>query len=47
MNWWGSGFITIMIYGSFSESHEQQFTILTENGFDLLTEDGNALLTEH
>ena len=47
MNWWGSGFVPILIYGSFSQSDLEDFTIITETtNLDLLTENGMNLLTE-
>lgn len=46
MNWWGSGFVTIINYGSIAQAVEENFAILTENGINLTTESGNDLLTE-
>lgn len=46
MNWFGSGFITIIIYGSIGAAVEEKFSILTESGMNLLTESGSDLLTE-
>jgi hypothetical protein len=46
MNQFGSGFIPILIYGSFSESAEQDDTLITEDNFDILTESGDDLLRE-
>jgi hypothetical protein len=46
MHWPGSGFITIINYGLYSEAVEEENTILTENNFDLLTEDGDPVLVE-
>jgi len=46
MNWWPSGLITILIYGSYAQGAEEMFAINTENNMDLLTEDGKILLTE-
>lgn len=46
MNWIGTGFIPIIIYGGFSESHEEATTIITENNLDLLAENGKELQTE-
>lgn len=45
-SWWGSGFITQIIYASFGEATGQDNTLITENNFDLLTEDGRELLVE-
>jgi hypothetical protein len=47
MNWFGSGFVTIIIYGLFSESPIQDNAILTENNLDLLTENSMELLIEN
>lgn len=46
MNWFGSGFVTIINYGSFAEAIEESFVLLTEDGNNLFTEDGNDLLIE-
>lgn len=46
MNWYGSGFITVIIYGAFSGAIEEDHAILTENNFELLTEDGKPILIE-
>lgn len=46
MNWYGSGFICIINYGSIAEAFQQDDTILTENSIDILTESGLELLTE-
>ena len=46
MNWWGSGFIPIIIYASIAEASQQDDTLITENGFDILTESGQELLVE-
>jgi hypothetical protein len=43
---WGSGFITILIYGSLGEAAQESKAILTENNFDLLAENGDELFTE-
>jgi hypothetical protein len=47
MNWWGSGFVPIIIYSTTSgEIVVQANTILTENNFDITTEAAQELLTE-
>lgn len=46
MNWWGSGFVTIMIYGGFPEAVVQESSLLTENNLDILTENSLELLVE-
>lgn len=46
MNWYGSGFITIINYSSTTESFQEDDTILTENSLDILTESGMELLAE-
>lgn len=47
MNWWGSGFITQIIYAAISGAGDDQFNILTESNLDLLTENGDDLQIEH
>ena len=47
MNWIGSGFVSIINYGSGGQAVEEQFVILTESGLNLLAEDGRDLLTEN
>ena len=46
MNFWGSGFIPIIIYGSYFQGEEEEFALLTENNFNILTESGNDILVE-
>lgn len=46
MNWWGSGYITQIIYASFG-SVEDNFALLTENNLQLLAEDGKVIEIEH
>ena len=46
MNWIGSGFVTIINYGTFGGGVEEEFSILTENNFNLTTESSSDLLTE-
>lgn len=38
MNWWGSGFIPIIIYATGSSIVDDSNAILTEDGLNLLTE---------
>jgi hypothetical protein len=46
MNWFGSGFIPILIYASGIATEEEQNAILTENNLDILTESSDSILTE-
>lgn len=46
MNWYGSGFIPILLYAFQGGVIEQQNAILTEDNKPLLTEDSNTLVTE-
>lgn len=46
MNWYGSGFITIINYASGASMANESFAILTENSLDILTESSAELLTE-
>lgn len=46
MNWWGSGFATIIIYGSYFQGEEEEFALITENNLNILTESGNDILVE-
>ncbi len=46
MNWWGSGFITQIIYAALS-SADDQFALTTEDNRNLLTEDGKNIDIEH
>lgn len=47
MNWIGSGFVPIIIYGTIFSGVEENFSILTENGSNLTTEGGDDLLIEN
>ncbi|MDP4145627.1 MAG: hypothetical protein Q8936_14265 [Bacillota bacterium] len=47
MNWFGSGFITIIIYGSSFVGPEEEFSLLTENGLNILTENGDDILVDN
>lgn len=47
MNWFGSGFITIINYASISDASGAQFQeLLTEVGINILTESSLEILTE-
>lgn len=44
MNWFGSGFCPIIIYGAFSEAILEDDALITENNFDILTENAQNIL---
>lgn len=46
MNWVGSGFVTIILYGTGIADAMEQNALLTENNLDILTENSMELLTE-
>lgn len=46
MNWFGSGFVTIIIYGTGGNSVLNDNQLLTENSLDILTESNNTILIE-
>ncbi len=46
MQWWGSGFIPIILYGTGGASVLNDNQILTENSIDVLTETGQTILIE-
>jgi hypothetical protein len=46
MNWWGSGFIPVIIYASAGGFIEDKFVLQTENNLDILTESGEEILVE-
>jgi hypothetical protein len=46
MNWYGSGFIPIILYGSGLATAQDQNEILTENSLDILTQISQSILTE-
>lgn len=47
MNWFGSGFITIINYSSgVSEAVIEKNALLTENNLDILTESSQNILIE-
>ena len=46
MNWYGSGFITIINYASGAQGAMEANTIDTESGQNILTEDSRELLIE-
>ncbi len=46
MNWWGSGLVTILIYGGTTEAPIQEHALLTENGLNILTENSLDLEAE-
>ncbi len=48
MNWWGSGLITILIYGTIFEAVEEGFSLITEDGANnILTETGLDMFIEN
>ena len=48
MNWWGSGFITQIIYSTFgTSSGADDFSLLTEDDFNILTESGQNIDIEN
>lgn len=47
MNWWGSGFIPIIIYSTGAQAMEESTPLITENGADnIWTELSQDILTE-
>lgn len=42
----GSGFITILTYGSGGGAIQEVFALLTENDINILTENSNNILVE-
>lgn len=46
MNWYGSGFITIINYASTADAPGEAFELITENNIDILTELSQELLIE-
>ncbi len=46
MNWWGSGFVPIIIYAAASSAAIDFTSIVTESNLDILTEDGKEILVE-
>lgn len=47
MNWFGSGFITQIIYATAIGGNEQSLDLLTENNEVILTEDNLPIEIEH
>ena len=47
MHWWGTGFITQVMYAPLAEPVMDSFALLTENSFNILTETGQDIDTEH
>lgn len=48
MNWFGSGFIPIIIYGTTAEAVEEANALITENGANnIWTESSKDILTEN
>jgi hypothetical protein len=46
MNWIGSGFIPVLLYGVGSIAREDAFALLTESSIEILTENSDAILVE-
>ncbi len=46
MNWYGGGFVPIIIYAAGGSAAIDFNSIVTENNFDILTQDGNEILVE-
>lgn len=46
MNWIGSGFVPILLYGNGSIAREESFALLTESSVEILTENSDAILVE-
>jgi hypothetical protein len=46
MNWYGSGFITIILYATGGAAALNENELLTENNLDILTELSQSILTE-
>ena len=44
MNWFGSGFVPIIIYATGGSSAVDYGALVTENNLDILTESGNEIL---
>ena len=48
MNWWGSAYITQVIYAGLAQAGTTDpFAILTESGNPILTESGKDIEIEH
>lgn len=43
---YGGALITVLLYGGYAESHEQDVSIITEDDFNIWTEDSQDILTE-
>jgi hypothetical protein len=46
MNWWGSGFITQIIYAGLAGQVDDSLGILTESDLNILSENGLNIDTE-
>lgn len=46
MNFWGSGFITIINYSALADAVSEKFELITEDNNDILTEAGQEILIE-
>lgn len=46
MNWIGSGFVPIVLYGFGGIAVEDNSTLLTESSLEILTESGDSILVE-
>jgi len=46
MNWWGSGFVPILIYAAGASTAADDKALLTENNLNILTETGQDIDTE-
>lgn len=45
--WWGSGFLTQLIYAAGSSVVDDSFALLTENSLNITTEDNNNIDVEN
>jgi hypothetical protein len=46
MNWFGGGFVPIIIYGTGGSAATDNGALLTESGLDIETENGQLILVE-
>lgn len=47
MHWWGSGFITQIVYAGLAGQVDDSFALLTESDLNILTENGLFIDTEN
>ncbi len=47
MNWYGGGFIPVILYQNYAQGAEEEFALTTEDSQNILTENSDDILVDH